>query len=57
MKEFTLKQVATNVPPENVQDVRIDLWEKSNTLFVSTAEGWMIINLQDQTFAVGDYEG
>ena len=60
MKEFILKQVGTQIPAENVQDVSVALFEHGaleNILFVQTKEGWVRVNLTDGTFAVGEYEG
>ena len=53
--DFKLKQVATRVPKENVQDVQVTRYD--DLLFVSMDDGWVRINLADGTFAVGAYEG
>ena len=60
MEKFKLKQVATSVPEENVQDVKVILYNDlpgENLLLVTTSEGWVRVNLVDKTFAVGAYEG
>lgn len=56
MKEFKLRQAGTSVPAENVQDVKVTLLD-SGELFIHTKWGWVYIDLTDETFAVGDYEG
>ena len=60
MKEFKLKQEATNVPKENVQDVKVTLFQDntlSDILLIQTNECWIRVNLACETFAVGSYEG
>ena len=57
MKEFKLKQVGTQVPEENIQDVQVTLLDDGDIWIDLGEDGWIAVNLTDSTFAVGDYEG
>ena len=57
MKEFILKQVGTQVPEENVQDVSVTLLDDGDIWIDLGEEGWIGIDLVNGTFAVGEYEG
>ena len=53
--EFKLNQKATQVPARNVFNYRVT--EDDGELFVELPDGWISIDMEDKTFAVGAYEG
>lgn len=59
--ELTLKQKATCIPPENVKDeVRcIVRYRRSygDEIFIALPDGWIRLDLEDNTYAIGEYEG
>ena len=54
--EMALVQKATMVPAENVQ-TEARVIRDGSIVMVQLEYGWIRIDLQDNTFAVGSYEG
>jgi len=57
MKEFKLLQKATNVPSPRVKTLAKVTRLDQNTILVQLNQYWIRIDLSDNTFAIGDYEG
>lgn len=57
MQEFSLKQKATQIPAVNVKTLARVTWLDENTILVRLNSYWIRIDLSDNTFAIGDYEG
>ena len=55
-KKLTLTQKGTSVPEDNVKDV-VEVWVDGNIVMVQMKDEWVRVDLSDDTFAVGAYEG
>jgi len=57
VKEFKLKQKATQVPELHVKTYARVYRLDRKTIFIELNQYWIRIDLSDNTFAIGDYEG